>query len=238
MFHGPPADDDECPVADSPCMASFQPHVLLVEDDEVLGKNVADLLRLDGFEVTWVRNGVAALGRVESGGIDALVLDVMLPDIDGFEVCRRLRGDPGSHNLIVVMLTALDDTGSKLEGLEGGADDYLVKPVASSELIARLRKHLENRTARAEEVRRERLQAIGEIAAAVCHEINNPLTAVLGTIDLLLLSRDLPPALERDLQQCQANLVRIGQIVARLGVVEDRTVPYLGDHHMVDLRVM
>jgi signal transduction histidine kinase len=101
-----------------------------------------------------------------------------------------------------------------------------------------LRRYLENRTARADEVRRERLQAIGEIAAAVCHEINNPLTAVIGTIDLLLLSKSVSPAVARELEQCQSHLLRIGQIVARLGIVEDRTVPYVGDRQMVDLRVM
>jgi len=229
---------DECVPPPSTLTASFQPHLLLVEDDEALGRNIEDLLRLDGFQVTRVADGAAALDRARSGGIDAVVLDVMLPGIDGFEVCRQLRGEPDARNVIVVILTALDDTGSKLEGLEGGADDYLVKPVVSSELSARLRKHLENRSARADEVRRQRLQAIGEIAAAVCHEINNPLAAALGTIDLLLLSHGMPPAVERDLQQCQAHLLRIGQIVARLGVVEDRTVPYVGDRQMVDLKVM
>jgi CheY-like chemotaxis protein len=244
----PPADnpvamyncplDGECSVPSGTLKATFQSHILLVEDQEEMGRNLEDLLRLDGFQVTRVRDGAAALDRVRSGGIDAVVLDVMLPGIDGFEVCRQLRSGKDTSRLIVVMLTALDDTGSKLEGLEGGADDYLVKPVVSSELGARLRKHLENRSARADEVRHQRLQAIGEIVAAVSHEINNPLAAALGTIDLLLLSRNLPAGLDRDLQQCQAHLVRIGEIVARLSSVEDKTVPYVGDRKMVDLKIM
>jgi DNA-binding response OmpR family regulator len=236
MLHRPPDDDIEVP--SSPFTASFEPRVLLVEDDQTLGRNLEELLRLDGFDVTRVGDGAAALEHLRGDGIEAVVLDVMLPGIDGFEVCRQMRAQPEGSNLVIVMMTALDDTGSKLEGLEGGADDYLVKPVASSELVARLRRHLENRTARADEVRRERLQAIGEIAAAVCHEINNPLTAVIGTIDLLLLSKSVSPAVARELEQCQSHLLRIGQIVARLGIVEDRTVPYVGDRQMVDLRVM
>jgi two-component system phosphate regulon response regulator PhoB len=229
---------DEEPVGSGTLKAAFEPHVLLVEDEEQQGRNIADLLRLDGYEVTRVRDGAAALARARAGGIDAVVLDVMLPGLDGFEVCRQLRADPETSRLIVVMLTALGDTSSKLEGLEGGADDYLVKPVVSSELSARLRKHLENRSARAAEVRRQRLQAIGEIAAAVSHEINNPLAAALGIVEFLLLAHGLPAGIDQDLRRCQSELLRIGQIVARLSLVEDKTVPYLGDRNMVDLRVM
>jgi len=217
--------------------ASVRPHVLVAEDQEPLAGNLEQILRLDGFEVTTVRDGPAALKAARTQGVDAVVLDVMLPGLDGFEVCRMLRADRATSRMVIVMLTALDDTASKLEGLQGGADDYMVKPVTSRELIARLRSRLGHRTASAEEVRRQRLQAIGEIAAAVCHEINSPLTAALGTLDLLLMSGQ-QAALEAELRQCQANLVRIGEIVGRLGTVEDRTVPYLGSCRMVDLKVM
>ncbi len=231
-------DVDDETVGSATLKAAFQPHVLLVEDEEQQGRNIEDLLRLDGFQVTRVRDGTAALDRARGGGIDAVVLDVMLPGLDGFAVCRELRADAATSRLIVVMLTALDDTGSKLEGLEGGADDYLVKPVVSSELTARLRKHLESRSARAAEVRRQRLQAIGEIAAAISHEINNPLAAALGIVEFLLLSPGLAQATGKDLRRCHSELLRIGQIVARLSNVEDKTVPYLGGDKMVDLRVM
>jgi len=219
-------------------VASLRPHILVVEDQEPLASNLSELLSLDGFAVSRVHDGRAALEATRSAGIDAVVLDVMLPGLDGFEVCRLLRQDPATNRLVIVMLTALDDTGSKLEGLKGGADDYLVKPVAARELIARLRKLLGQRSARTEEVRRQRLAAIGEITAALCHEINNPLAAALGALDLLLLSEALPGSLAPDVQQCQAHLLRVAEIVARLGLVEDRTVPYLGTGKMLDLKIM
>ncbi len=217
--------------------ASIRPHVLVAEDQEPLAGNLEMMLRLSGFEVTTVSDGPAALKAARTQGVDAVVLDVMLPGLDGFEVCRMLRADRSTSRMVIVMLTALDDTGSKLEGLQGGADDYLVKPVTSKELIARLRSRLGHRTANAEEVRRQRLQAIGEISAAVCHEINSPLTAAIGTLDLLLMSGQAA-GLEAELRRCLDNLLRIAETLGKLGTVDDRTVPYLGSCRMLDLKVM
>lgn len=218
-------------------LQSVQPHILIVEDQESLAGNLEELLSLEGFEVTRVADGRDAVEVAKKVGADAVVLDVMLPGLDGFEVCRMLRSDPATSRMVIVMLTALDDTGSKLEGLEGGADDYLVKPVPARELVARLRRRLGHNLARAEEVRRQRLEAISQIAAAVSHEVNNPLTAALGTLDLLLVSHELPGEVQDEIRQCQHHLTRIGRIVSRLAAVEDRTVPYLGSRKMIDLRV-
>jgi CheY-like chemotaxis protein len=211
------------------------PHILLVEDQDQAAESLSALLRLNGFAVTRACDGPTALLAARGGDIDVVVLDVMLPGLDGFEVCRRLRTDPATAALVIVMLTGLDDTASKIEGLSDGADDYLVKPIVSLELGTRVRKLVEARDARLREVRQQRLQAIGEIATAICHEINSPLTAALGTVDLLLMTGPLPARIRRELEECQRNLVRIGQILGRLDVVQDRTVTYLGSDRMIDL---
>ncbi len=89
--------------------------------------------------------------------------------------------------------------------------------------------------AKLREVRQQRLLAIGEIATAICHEINSPLTAALGGVDLLLMTTPLPTHIRRELEECQLNLVRIGQILGRLDGVQDRTVLYLGSDKIIDL---
>jgi two-component system phosphate regulon response regulator OmpR len=116
--------------------------LLMIEDDESLADMVADYLRESGFEVT-VR-GEAGLGLtlLEHGDFDALVLDIMLPDLDGFEVCRRVRA---KSNIPIVMLTARGDETDRIVGLELGADDYLPKPFNPRELLARLRAVLRRR---------------------------------------------------------------------------------------------
>ncbi len=213
------------------------PRVLLVEDQAELAQNVEEFLRLDGFQVTWASDGARAVAMARRWHFDAVVLDLVLPgEMDGFEVCRLVRDSPLNERVVIVVVTAMDDPRSKIAGLDGGADDYLVKPIPACELAVRLRKMLSERRARVTEVREQRRAAIAQMATALGHEINNPLTAALGKIDLLLLSPDLRTEVRDELIDCQDCLLRIERVVARLGKgVEDRTVPYVGSHTMIDL---
>jgi CheY-like chemotaxis protein len=212
------------------------PHVLLVEDQERTAQGLQELLGYEGFDVSCVPDGPAGLDALARHKVDAVVLDVMLPGMDGFEVCRALRQLDTCRDVPVVMLTGLSDTPSKLQSFDLGADDYLVKPVPARELAARLRKLIAARADATARVNRQRLQAIGEIAAAVGHEVNNPLAAALGTLDLVLLRQNLPMDLLCDLAQCRAHLWRIASTVAQLTDVRDRTVEYLGPDRMIDLK--
>jgi DNA-binding response OmpR family regulator len=114
--------------------------VLVVEDDETIGATLEQSLRTHGYEVSWVRSGRAALERAGQGELDLVLLDLGLPDLDGVEICRRLRA--AQPETVLVMLTARTDEMDVVVGLEAGADDYLTKPVRLAELHARLRAHL------------------------------------------------------------------------------------------------
>jgi two-component system OmpR family response regulator len=111
--------------------------LLLVDDEDNLRSMLDAALRHNGFEVTSVATGRDALARVAQDPPDMVVLDVMLPDLDGFEVCRRLRSD--GDRTPVLFLTAKDGTEDKVRGLTIGGDDYLVKPFSLEELVARTR---------------------------------------------------------------------------------------------------
>jgi two-component system response regulator MprA len=111
--------------------------VLVVDDDPELRAALARALRLDGYDVAAVSNGLKALEAVPEVKPDVLVLDLMMPYVGGLEVCRRLRAK-GDRTPILV-LTARDEVGDRVAGLDAGADDYLVKPFALEELRARLR---------------------------------------------------------------------------------------------------
>ena len=111
--------------------------LLLVEDDALLGDGLDVGLRQAGFEVDWVRDGVAALHALEANSHAAVILDLGLPRLAGFEVLRRIRGR--GQRLPVLILTARDAIEDRVRGLDGGADDYLVKPADLDELAARLR---------------------------------------------------------------------------------------------------
>lgn len=114
------------------------PRLLLVDDDEELCELVCKYLQARGFAIDTEGDGARGLQRAQSGGHDLLVLDVMLPSMDGLEVLRRLRADGGASRLPVVMLTAHGDETDRIVGLELGADDYLPKPFNPRELLARV----------------------------------------------------------------------------------------------------
>ena len=118
------------------------PRILLIEDDRRLAEMLSEYLGEAGFRVSAAGDGRTGLARLDAEPHDALVLDLMLPDMDGLEVCRRLRA---TSDIPVLMLTARGDAMDRVVGLEIGADDYLAKPFEPRELVARLRAILRRR---------------------------------------------------------------------------------------------
>ncbi|HEU0304728.1 MAG TPA: response regulator transcription factor [Gaiellaceae bacterium] len=113
------------------------PRLLVVDDDRAVRESLRRALTLEGYEVDLAEDGADGLAHVAGAQPDAIVLDVAMPGVDGLEMCRRLRQD-GSR-LPVLMLTARESVAERVSGLDAGADDYLVKPFALDELLARLR---------------------------------------------------------------------------------------------------
>lgn len=117
-----------------------KPYVLAVDDEEHITELVAMALGFNGFDVERAASGRAALAAVEKRRPDLILLDVMLPDLDGFEVARRLKqGETGGTRIPVIFLTARDATVDKVEGLRLGVDDYVTKPFSIEELIERVK---------------------------------------------------------------------------------------------------
>src|SRR6266478_5839533 len=113
---------------------------ILVVDDTVHNvRMLVDLLAAKGYSTVTAASGPEALAQVEAERPDLVLLDIMMPGMDGYEVCRRIRANPEYGILPVVMVTALDPTRERIKGLEAGADDFLTKPVNMAELIARVR---------------------------------------------------------------------------------------------------
>jgi two-component system response regulator MprA len=112
-------------------------NVLVVDDDATVRDSIDRALRVNGFEVALAGDGREALEAMARSPFDAVVLDVLMPELDGFAVCRSLRGS--GNSVPILMLTARDAVRDRVTGLEAGADDYLVKPFALEELLARLR---------------------------------------------------------------------------------------------------
>ncbi|MDV7211489.1 response regulator transcription factor [Azotobacter beijerinckii] len=132
--------------------------ILVIEDNRDILANVLDYLELKGYTVDCAQDGLSGLHLAVTGQYDLIVLDVMLPGIDGYQLCERLRNDAGSETPII-MLTARDSLDDRLQGLAKGADDYLLKPFALSELVARIEAVL-----RRTQGSRKRLLQVGDLS--------------------------------------------------------------------------
>jgi len=120
--------------------------VLVVDDDADIAEAVVEALKVGGYEAESVGTGTAALAACAEHRPDLLLLDQMLPDIDGLEVCRRLRATPETRSMPIIFLTARNDETARVRGLAAGADDYVVKPFSIAELTLRIRAVLRRAT--------------------------------------------------------------------------------------------
>jgi len=179
-------------------MTSSSHRILIVEDELHLAEGLRFNLEAEGFEAEVVETGEAALDRLVGSGrqpYDLVVLDVMLPGLDGVEVCRRLRAGSG---VAILMLTARDAVSDRVAGLDAGADDYLVKPFAHDELLARVRALLRRR----EPAGREVLHCADLVMDVSAHEVRRGDRAIeLTALQFNLLEhfmRHQRQVLERD----------------------------------------
>ena len=117
--------------------------ILIVDDVPKNIQVVANILQGEGFNMAFAQSGPAALEMIRSTSFDLVLLDIMMPEMDGFEVCRRIREYSDTRDIPVLFLTAKTETESLVRGFEVGAMDYVVKPVNEAELLARVKTHLE-----------------------------------------------------------------------------------------------
>lgn len=194
------------------------PLVLVVDDEPPIVDLVSGYLAREGFDVVGEGDGLAALEAVRSRDPDVVILDVMLPGLDGIEVCRRLRAFSDAY---VLMLTARGEEIDRIVGLSVGADDYLVKPFSPRELVARVKAML----------RRPRLGSAGESPAPAGLSIDPARRQVRvngRAVELTALEFNLLAVLARD----------PGVVVTRQGLLDGAWGPdFMADDHLVDVHV-
>ena len=197
---------------------SEAPITIVVVDDFQDGRELtAAVLRREGFNVKEAGTGTEALELATE--LPALmVLDVHLPDIDGFEVCRRIKKDPRTAGISVLQVSAaFRNTGDRVRGLDGGADAYLALPVEREELVATVRALLRIRQAERESAG---LRAVMHLANAAAHKINNPLAVVVGQLHFLAKDPSVPAARVAAIQDAADRIREIVQQMLRITRLE------------------
>jgi DNA-binding response OmpR family regulator len=217
--------------------------VLLAEDSGVTRRLFAQVIAECGHDVTEVDNGHSAWQVFRNSPAPLVVLDWLMPVMDGLEVCRRIRASEASAETYVLMATGRGDPSDVASALDAGADDFITKPVAPEHLRAQLtiaERRIEqgNARRRAEEglARAQWLAGIGHTALTLQHEINNPLTVVLAEAELLAIDTGIPEPYRRRLAMVAVQARRIAAVVKQISSMEDpRTVEYVAGVHMIDL---
>ncbi|WP_027359822.1 ATP-binding protein [Desulforegula conservatrix] len=190
--------------------------ILAVDDDPVNLQVLRNHLSLEGMAVTTAKDGMEALALVDSGeSFDLILLDLMMPGLSGFEVCKELRRKFSITELPIIILTARKRLSDITKGLECGANDYLGKPFAREELLARTRVQLKIIRAEEEARRAGRLAMLGELAASIAHEVNTPINTIINSSQLILMA-DSREELEQDAGVIKSEGRRIAGIVSAL----------------------
>ena len=154
--------------------------ILIVDDTVDTVELLKKRFRADGYETAEAYDGEEGLQKVTECHPDLVILDVMMPKLDGYEVCKRLKNDESTRHLPVLMLTARSETSDKVKGLDIGADDYISKPFDYKELVARVRSLLMKKNDSEKMAEREKSEALDSMVDEVSHEVRNPLVTIGG----------------------------------------------------------
>lgn len=172
--------------------------ILIIDDVSNNIKIVGNILKTEDYKLFFATSGKDALKKVKINHFDLILLDVMMPEMDGFEVCRRLKELPDTSEIPIIFLTAKTDTESIIKGFEMGAVDYVTKPFNASELLARVKIHLELK--KSKQKLKEALAVKNKFFSIIAHDIRSPLSTLLGFSEILSSNFDaLPEKKKRDL---------------------------------------
>src|SRR5512144_383903 len=158
--------------------------VLIIDDEHIARAGLEALLAGEGYRLEFATNGQEGLAMAAELVPDVILLDIMMPDMDGYEVCRRLRDTPKLRAIPIIIISALSDKESLVRGLDAGGDEFLSKPVTGLELRARVRSML--RIRRQHKELQYLLQMREQLANMVVHDMRTPLQVIMSYADLLL----------------------------------------------------
>jgi len=212
--------------------------ILIVDDDP----NIALLIQMtltkkSSYETEIAHSGEQALAMIENASPDLVLLDIMMPGIDGFEVCRRIKENEKTRLIPVIMITAKREMGDKVHGMGVGANDYITKPFNPEELLARVQAQLRIRELEKENAAKKELEAVLKMSISLQHEINNPLTGVIGNLELLREREEMTDdEVDQAIEEVLSLALRIKDIIRQMGrisrVVSSR---YIEGSEMIDI---
>jgi DNA-binding response OmpR family regulator len=215
------------------------PRILVIDDSKITQMLVAEILA-GKYELDFRDDGVSGIAAAKQNRPDLILLDIRLPNMDGFEVCRILKSEEATSGIPIIFITSMESETERVKGFEAGAEDYVVKPFYLEELLARIKVHLALQSAKAQAVELERLKVFKELAVALSHEINNPLTTAYAYLHLM--RKELPDANQsviESLAGIHKEMERIKDILNRLAQASKvATTSYNSSISMIDIDML
>lgn len=214
-----------------------KPKILVVDDQPINIKLLQRKLERQNMEVLVAYNGRECLRIVEETPPDLILLDIMMPEMDGIETCEHLKSNPATETIPIIFITAKASKEGKLEGLDAGAVDYITKPIDLDETLARVRTQL-----RLQEMFQENLElqarlgdarksaAVGAITQGIAHNLNNLLGVVVGYLDLIKNGYDSPDMVKRSVMLMDHAINRMVGIIRQLGTIANNERIQLASH--------
>jgi len=185
--------------------------ILVVEDDKDLRRILSFNLKSNGFRVREAENGKVALEMVRERIPDCIVLDVMMPVMDGLETCKRLKSIDRTKNVPIIFLSAKGETEDKIKGMKFDADDYMVKPFDFKELLARIYLHISKNKSKLCEAEREKEKGSKEIIVQISEAISKPLRELRSRFIKLMDGVKGDPELEHVVRECEEQRKKINE---------------------------
>ena len=192
--------------------------ILLIDDDKFISKAITMILTQKGFEITVVNTGTEGLEAITKSEFDLVLLDIFMPDVLGTFVLGEIRKTKEKNVLPVIMISSCEDDTAVVNALEQGANDYVTKPINFKILEARIGTQLELRNLSLEFASKKELAAVTAMIATYNHEINNPLSIAIGTLEAGNIKSLIP---EKEYTRLEKSLVRIKDIVKKIDKVSD-----------------
>ena len=211
-----------------PKLPERRPRLLVVDDERTSRRMLASMLERAGYRVDTAADGLDALRQLRAHLHDVVLLDVLMPQMSGYDVCAAIKQDEQMRRCQVMLVTALDSTPDKVEGLDTGADDFVCKPVRRDEFLAKVRALIRARGLLDQlESARAELELKKTLAQTLVNDLRNPLAGLLGNFDLIEMGRrkDLPKLLDRSRRAAHRMLRMVSNLVEVEAMESGRATP-------------
>lgn len=213
---------------------------ILIVDDMKPNRDLlsAVLTENEGYVTVEAASGKKALEAIKKDMPDIILLDVMMPEMNGFEVCKKLKEDEKYRAIPILFITSMAETEEKVKGFEMGAADYITKPINQLEVMARVKAHLRIKKAEDERLQAQELKTIKDMIVTYNHEMNQPLTAIQGYVELLMDDIEEDGENYDTLKTIKEQTQRVTKILDKIKSLEKiETKQYIPGSTMIDLKL-